>query len=70
MHLVAVLFPQETAEDSFEALTEMLGYQGIDDGVEAGVGIGHAVGKQAEGVGGLVEREISIEVSEDDYVVG
>jgi len=70
VHFVAVLFAQETAENFFEALAEVLGDQGIYDGVEAGVGIGHAVGKQAEGIGGLVEGEVSVEVSEDDYMVG
>lgn len=63
VHLVPCILAEEAAENLLEALAEVLGHEGVDDRVEAGVGISHAVGEQSEGIGGLVEGKITIQVA-------
>lgn len=53
-----------------ETLSEMLRGQGIDEGVEAGIGIRKAMGCQAAGVGGPVEGEVTKPEIQDDHMVG
>lgn len=49
---------QEVAgEDLAAGLAEVLGQEGVEDGVDAGVAVGQAVGHNAEGEGGVVQRE-------------
>lgn len=79
MHLVGFSSPpphhpppsaRRAAEHFPEAFTEVFGHQGIDDGVEAGVGISREVGQDAQDIGGDVEREVSRPHPHDDQVVG
>lgn len=62
--------PQQTSKDLLEPFAEVLGDQGIDNGVEARVGIRHAVREQAQSVGRLVEWEVSVEIVENKHMVG
>lgn len=49
---------QEVAgEDLTARVAEILGQEGIEDRVDAGVSVGQAVGDDAEGEGGVVQRE-------------
>lgn len=52
-----------------KASTEVFGDEGVDHGVEAGLGVGHQVGQDPEDVGDIVEREVSGPYPEDDNVV-
>lgn len=79
VHLVGLSSPpalhsppsaRRAAENFPEAFPEVFGYQGVDDGVEAGVGISHEVGQDAQDIGGTVEREVSRPHAHDDQVVG
>lgn len=70
VHLVDLPPLQRAAEHLPEAFAEVLGDERVDDGVEAGVGVGHQVGQDAEDVGGVVEREASEPHAEDDQVMG
>lgn len=67
--LVSSVFAEDAAEDLLEALAEVLGHQGVHDGVDAGVGVGHAVGENPKSVGGLIEREVSVQVAQDHHMV-
>ena len=70
VNLVPPVLAEDAAEHLLEAFAEVFGHQSVDDGVDAGVGVGHAVGQEPEGVGGLVEGEVSVQVAEDHHVVG
>lgn len=70
VHLVDLPPPQRAAENLPEAFAEMLGDERVDDGVEAGVGVSHQVGQDAEDVGSVVEGEASEPHAEDDQVMG
>lgn len=70
VHLVDLPPPQRAAKHLPEAFAEVLGDERVDDGVEAGVGVSHQVGEDAEDVGGVVEREASEPHAEDDQVMG
>lgn len=70
VHLVDLPPPQGAAEHLPETFAKVLGDERIDDGVEAGVGVGHQVGQDAQDVGGVVEREASEPHAEDDHVMG
>uniref|UniRef100_A0A7N9AL96 Exocyst complex component 7 n=1 Tax=Mastacembelus armatus TaxID=205130 RepID=A0A7N9AL96_9TELE len=52
-----------------EAFAEVFGDKGVDDGVEAGVGVSHQVGEDAKDEGGVGEREASKPHAEDDQVM-
>lgn len=67
--LISPVFHQDAAEDFLEAFAEVLGHQRVHDGVDAGVGVGHAVREEPEGVCGLVEGEIPVQVAQDHHVV-
>lgn len=70
VHLVDLPPPHRAAEHLPEAFAEVLGDEGVDDGVEAGVGVSHQVGEDAQDVGGVVEGEVSEPHAEDDQVMG
>lgn len=69
MNLIPPFFTEDAAEDFLEAFAEVLGHQGVDDGVNARVCVGHAVREKPEGVRSLIEREVSIQVAQDHHVV-
>ncbi|GCB82587.1 hypothetical protein scyTo_0022364, partial [Scyliorhinus torazame] len=68
--LIGRLLLQEASEDLFESLAKMLRYQSVDNGVEAGVGIGQTVRDKPQGIGCLVKGEITKPKAQDHYVVG
>lgn len=70
VHLVGCLLAQEADEDLLEALAEVFGDQGVDDGVHAGVGIGDEMREDAEHVRSVIEGEVSKPDAEDDQVMG
>lgn len=70
VHLVDLQPSERAAKHLPEAFAEVLGDEGVDDGVQAGVGVSHQVGEDAEDVGGVVEREASEPHAEDDQVMG
>lgn len=70
LHLGDLPPRQRAAEHLPETFTEMLGDERVDNGVEAGVGVSHQVGQDAEDVGGVVEGEASEPHAEDDQVMG
>lgn len=70
-----LLFPdlvleEEAGEGLLEMLAEVPGDEGIDNGIEARVGIGKAMGSQAESISGPVEGKVAKPEAEDDQVVG
>jgi len=69
MNLVYLPPLRRAAEHLPEAFAEVFGDEGIYDGVEAGVGVSHQVGEDAEDVGGVVEGEASKPHAEDDEVM-
>lgn len=70
MHLIHLPPLQRAAEHLPEAFAEMLWHEGVDDGVETGVGVGHKVWEDAEDIGGVVERESAQPHAEDYQVMG
>lgn len=69
VHLISSLFAEDAAENLLEALAKVLRHQGVNDRVEAGVGVGHAVGQQPEGIRGLIEGKVSVEIAQNDHMV-
>lgn len=67
--LPGLVLEEEAGEDLLETLTEMLGDEGIDNGIEAGVGVRKAVGSQATGISGSVEGKMAKPEAQDDQVV-
>lgn len=70
MNLISAIFAEYAAKHFLEALAEVLRHQSVHDGVDARVGVGHAVREEPEGVSGLVERKVSIQVAQDHHMVG
>ena len=69
MNLISAFFTEDAAEHLLEAFAKVLGHQSVHDWVDAGVGVGHAVREEPEGVRGLIEREVSVQVAQDHHVV-
>lgn len=67
--LPVLVLEEEAGEDLLETLSEVFGDQGVDDGVEAGIGVRKAVGSQAAGIRGSVEGEVAKPEAEDDQMV-
>lgn len=67
--LISPVFTEDAAEHFLEAFAKVLGHQSVHDGVDAGVGVRHAVREEPEGVRCLVEREVSVQVAQDHHVV-
>lgn len=70
VNLISPFFAEDAAEHFLEALAEVLGHQSVHDGIDAWVGVGHAVREKPEGVGGLIEGEVSVQVAENHHMVG
>lgn len=69
MDLVSAVFAQDAAEDLLEPFAEMFGDESVHDGVDAGVSVSHAVRQKSEGVGDLVEGEISVKIAQDNHMI-
>lgn len=67
--LPVLVLEEQAGEDLLETLSEMLGNQRIDDRVEAGISIRKAVGSQAAGISGSVEREVAKPEAQDNQMV-
>lgn len=69
MDLISPIFTEDAAEHFLEAFPKMLGHQSVHDGVDTRVGVGHAVREKPEGIGGLIERKVSVQVAQDHHMV-
>lgn len=69
MDLISPIFTENTAKYFLEAFAKVLGHQSVHDGVDTGVGVGHAVREEPEGIRGLIEREVSVQVAQDHDMV-
>jgi len=69
MNLISPIFNEDAAEHLLEALAKVFGHQSVHDGVDARVGVGHAVREESEGVCGLIEGEISIQIAQNNHMV-
>lgn len=69
VHLVGCLLVQEADEDLLEALAEVFGDQGVNNGIHAGVGVGDEMREDAEHIRGVIEGEVPKPDTEDDQVM-
>lgn len=69
VNLISPIFTEDAAEHFLEALAKVLGHQSVHDGVDTRVGVGHAVREKPEGIRGLIERKVSIQVAQDHHMV-
>lgn len=69
MNFISPIFTEDAAEHFLEAFAKVLGHQSVHNRVDARVGIGHAVRQKSEGIRGLIEGEVSIQVAQDHHVV-
>lgn len=67
--LISPVFTQDAAEHFLEAFAKVFGDQSVHNGIDTGVGIGHAVRQKPEGVCCLVKRKVSIQVAQDHHMV-
>lgn len=69
VNLIPPIFTEDAAEHFLEAFAKVFGHQSVYDGVDTWVGVGHAVREKPEGICGLIEREVSVQVAQDHHVV-
>ncbi len=60
---------KRAAKHLLEALAKVFRHQGVDNGVQAGVGVRHQVRENAEDVGRVVEREVAEPHAQDNQVM-
>lgn len=63
MNLISSILNKDAAEYFLETFAEVFGYQSVYNWVDTRVGVSHAVREQPEGISGLVEREVSVQIA-------
>lgn len=69
MNFIPPVCNEDAAEHFLEAFAKVLRHQSIHNGVDARVGVGHTMREEPEGICGLIEGEISIEIAQYHYMV-